>query len=429
MFVIRIFMCLLLVPLFGMAGDGVVFDEWFEDRTLRMDFVFSGDSLLQTLSLDEVSSERGWAGRRRHLDTLCLEGYGQIYMRDALTGRLLYAHSFSTLFQEWQHTAEARHRVRAFESSFLLPMPKRPVEVTVELRNSHRRVTGRLVTPVDPHDILIRRLDAVKAAPHRYLQRCGGTDECIDIAIVAEGYTKGQRKLFLRDARRFADALFAHEPFASLRGRFNIVAVAPASADAGTSVPHDGLWKETTLGSHFDTFYSERYLTTLHLKRLQDVLTGIPYEHVVVLVNSDVYGGGGIYNLYMLSSAHHKYSLPVMVHEFGHSFAGLGDEYAYGDDEPYFHEGVEPWEQNLTTLADFGSKWADMVPQGVAVPTPAPEGKDKDTESVGVYEGGGYLSKGVYRPAPDCRMKVNDVPQFCPVCRRAIERVVRFYTE
>ena len=421
-----------LICLFFCAANGaaeVVFDEWFEERTLRVDYMFSGDSVAQSLSFDEAMSMPVWAGRRRHLDSLYVEGNGQISMIDAATGRRIYAHSFSTLFQEWQHTDEARMRRRSFENSFLLPMPKRPVKVVVELRNSHRAVTSRTVTPLDPSDILIRRLDGVVAAPHRYLVKHGDVSECIDIAIVAEGYTAKQRKLFYRDAQRFADALFEHEPFTSLRHRFNIVAVAPASRDEGTSVPRQGLWKETAISSNFDTFYSDRYLTTLHLKRLQDVLTGIAHEHVVVLVNSDVYGGGGIYNLYMLSSAHHKYSLPVMIHEFGHSFAGLGDEYAYGEAEPYYHQGVEPWEPNLTTLADFRSKWADMVPAGVAVPTAVSENGGKDTESVGVYEGAGYLTKGVYRPAPECRMKVNDVQQFCPVCRRAIARAVAFYTE
>ena len=407
-----------LICLFFCAANGaaeVVFNEWFEERTLRVDYMFSGDSVAQSLSFDEAMSMPVWAGRRRHLDSLYVEGNGQISMIDASTGRRIYAHSFSTLFQEWQHTDEARMRRRSFENSFLLPMPKRPVKVVVELRNSHRAVTSRTVTPLDPSDILIRRLDGVVAAPHRYLEKHGDVSECIDIAIVAEGYTAKQRKLFYRDAQRFADALFEHEPFTSLRHRFNIVAVAPASRDEGTSVPRQGLWKETAISSNFDTFYSDRYLTTLHLKDLHDWLAGIAYEHIIVLVNTEQYGGGGILNSYNLSMAHHEKTLPVVVHEFGHSFGGLADEYAYETEAiPMYPHDVEPWEPNITTRVDFESKWADLM--------------RSHPEQAGLYEGAGYSVKGVYRSSADCRMRTNENPTFCAVCDRALRQLIDFYT-
>ncbi len=142
-------------------------------------------------------------------------------------------------------------------------------------------------------------------------------------------------------------------------------------------------------------------------------------------VASDNYGGGGIYNSYTLSMTKHRYFRPVVVHEFGHSFGGLGDEYFYDDQyTQFYYPDAEPWEQNLTTLKDFGSKWADMVPKGTPIPTPATK---KYAATVGAFEGGGYQSKGVYRPAQECRMKINDWPEFCPVCQRAIERLVEFY--
>ena len=210
--------------------------------------------------------------------------------------------------------------------------------------------------------------------------------------------------------------------------RFNFIAVAAPSEQSGVSIPHKGDWRQTVLGSSFDTFYSDRYLTTLHLKRLHDVLATVPYEHIIILANTDNYGGGGIYNSYLMSAAHNAKSRPVVVHEFGHSFAGLADEYYYDDQyETSYPADTEPWEPNLTTLVDFSAKWADMLQPGCPVPTP-PSGKEMYT-AVGVFEGGGYQSHGVYRPAQECRMKINEAPVFCPVCMRAIRRIIDYYTE
>ena len=231
----------------------------------------------------------------------------------------------------------------------------------------------------------------------------------------------GQR---CRDA---VDAILSHEPFKSMKERFNFVAVMPPSEESGVSIPHKGEWKSTVLGSNYDTFYSDRYLTTLHLKQLHDVLAAVPYEHIVILANTENYGGGGIYNSYLMSAAHNEKTRPVVVHEFGHSFAGLADEYYYDDQyETQYPADTEPWEPNLTTLVDFDRKWKDMLPRGTKIPT-KPSKKNLYTE-VGVYEGGGYQSKGVYRPAQECRMKINEAPVFCPVCERAIRRVINYYT-
>jgi len=199
------------------------------------------------------------------------------------------------------------------------------------------------------------------------------------------------------------------------------------SAQQGVSIPHDHIWRNTALCSNYDTFYSNRYLTTLHLKNLHDILSGIPYEHIIILANTDNYGGGGIYNSYVMSSAHHQMSIPVVVHEFGHSFAGLADEYYYDDSyETMYPSDTEPWEPNITTLVDFKSKWADMLGTDVKIPT-EPTGKGLYTQ-IGVYEGGGYQSKGVYRPVQECRMKINEAPLFCPVCERAIRRIIDYST-
>ena len=405
------------------------FDRWFVNRTLRVDYSFVGTDKEADLSLIELVSSPGWWGRRHHLDSLALRGNGQITMQDAASGDTIYRMSFSSLFQEWQTTEEATRVRRSFENVYLLPFPKRPADVSVELLDNRGAVKARLRHRVDPSDILIRRTDSLPAAPHRYIARGGAPDDCIDVAIVAEGYTETEMEAFYADARAATEAIFAHEPFKSLKGRFNVVAVTTPSAESGVSRPKQGSWRRTAFGSHFDTFYSDRYLTTLRLRTLHDALAGIPYEHIIILANTNQYGGGGIYNSYVLSSTRHAQFLPVVVHEFGHSFAALADEYAYDDEySPMYPDGIEPWEQNITTLTRFDAKWADLVPAGTPVPTPPVKSDDGRFSKVGLFEGAGYRSRGVYRPCTDCRMRTNTAPEFCPVCRRAIERLVRYYT-
>ncbi len=235
---------------------------------------------------------------------------------------------------------------------------------------------------------------------------------------------------FLNDAKEATEALFAHEPFKGTRERFNVIAVEAPSTDSGTSIPAKGIWKRTALSSHFDTFYSDRYLTTLHLKDLHDWLAGTPYEHIIVLVNTEKYGGGGILNSYNLAMTHNKWFKPVVVHEFGHSFAGLADEYAY-ENEPLemYPKDIEPWEQNITTLKDFHGKWENLIEKGTKIPTPLSKDEHKAKTKVGVFEGAGYALKGVYRGTQDCRMRINETPEFCPVCQQALKRLIDFYTK
>lgn len=421
---------LMALPNFASASVG--------RSTLRVDCIFSGDATHSSISVSGLSDAGPWAGRNVNMDTLLFAGNGQVWLRSADDGTVLYCNSFSTLFQEWQVMEEATRCVKSFENVFLLPMPEEAAVLTIELFNHRGESVSRLDYPVDPSDILIRPIRR-EPEPHRYLLQSGPSSECIDLAIVAEGYTAGEAEIFYADAQAAMESIFSHAPFDGLKDRFNVVAVAPASKGSGVSVPHEGKWLDTALGSHFDTFYIERYLTTLHLFRLHDLLSGIPYEHIIILVNTDEYGGGGIFNSYLLSSAHNEWTSPVVVHEFGHSFAGLADEYFYDhmDYDSYFYfPDREPWEPNITTLADFGSKWADMMPEGAEPVSRAAQLADPGTYNrpdpslgVGLYEGAGYQSEGVYRPYPQCRMKVNNYPSFCPVCSRAIERIIDFYTK
>ena len=400
---------------FAMNAAAQDFNTYFTDKTLRIDYNFSGNAKEQHIAVDELKLSPRWYGKRKRLAELPMEGNGQITVKDHKSGTTIYRNSFSTLFQEWLSYPEAETTSKAFENVFLVPMPKDTVDITVDLRNNRREVVASLTHQVVPSDILIRHIGESNVTPYETLLQAKDTTKCIHIAFLAEGYQQHEMPTFINDAKIAIEALFAHEPFKSMKERFNIVAVKSPSIDSGTSEPGNGIWKQTALSSHFDTFYSDRYLTTLNIKDLHNLLAGTPYEHIIVLVNTDKYGGGGILNSYNLSMTHHPKYRPVVVHEFGHSFAGLADEYAYEtEDIPMYPHDIEPWEKNITTKVDFHGKWEDMI------------GKNS---KAGLYEGAGYSLKGVYRAYPDCRMRTNENPEFCDVCKRILQNVIDFYTK
>ena len=388
------------------------FEDYFEDRTLRLDYTFAGCEVIHQIFVDELVSLPRWYGRRERLAELPLRGNGQITVCSKKDSTVIYRHAFSTLFQEWLATDEAKHTQKSFENVFLVPFPKDSVEIKVELFDNHNEVVNSLTHTVDPKDILIRKAGERNVTPYDVLHKPSDSSRCIRIAFVAEGYTADEMDHYLSDCQKAIASLFNHEPFKSMQDRFQIIAVKSPSVDSGTSEPSKGIWKNTVLGSHFDTFYSDRYLTTLHLKRLHDVLAGTPYEHIIILVNTEHYGGGGIYNSYNLSYTGGPQFLPVVVHEFGHSFGGLADEYAYGEDDPIYFDDTEPWEPNITTKATAFIKWENLIKAGKA----------------GLVEGGGYQEKGVWRGCENCRMRTNEEPEFCPVCQQALVKLIDFYT-
>ena len=454
------------------------FDQYFEDNTLRIDYIFAGDANKQEIYVEQLYKQPRWAGRKSRLAEKPLNGNGQLTVRDHKSKQVIYVCTFSTLFQEWLQYDEAKHVKKAFQCAYNVPFPKQPIDVTITLTNNHQQVVTETTHTVAPTDILIRPIGD-NGIPFYYVHKgkaASGTPETskpqearsgnnrnfvatdydpfqgvditsnVDLAILAEGYTEAQMGKFYADCQRAVDALFAWEPFASLKDRFNVVAVAAPSQDAGPSVPHRGVWRRGISGCHYDTFYSNRYLMSQNMHRIYDALTGVPFEHIMVLVNSDTYGGGGIYNQVTFSTSDHPTFKEVFVHEFGHSYAGLADEYAYDDmDTEWYPADTEPWEPNITTLHDFASKWQDLMPKKQPIPTP-PDPKVPDfksiskddvkamerlnacTQVIGVFEGAGYQSKGCYRPAQECRMKINEVQDFCPVCSRAIRRITDFYT-
>lgn len=415
------------------------FNTFFCDSTLRVDYIFAGDNKNQHIFYHEASQYPGWAGRKSKLAQKFLNGNGQITIKDVETKQIIYVNTFSTLFLEWQTEEEATKVQKSFENSFLIPFPRKSIEITVSLTDTHQKVSSELTHIISPDDILIRKVKSPNYS-YNYLLKNGDNSKCVDIAFISEGYTESEMQKFHYDCERAIDALFSHEPFSHLKSKFNVLAVDCPSQNQGPCIPRKNIWNDLPSGTHYDTFYSDRYLMTSKMWQVYDILDGIPFEQIIILVNTDLYGGGGIFNQINVFPSDHITFKPLLVHEFGHGYAGLGDEYYYDDGfQTRYPSDAEPWEPNLTTLVDFGSKWKGMISKDTPIPTPATNTKgipyrermkNKElTQSVGVFEGGGYQSKGVYRPAQECRMKVLEVEDFCPVCTKAICDITDFYTQ
>lgn len=410
---IKILSTIILPFLFIVSSHSQSFSDFFDDATLRIDYTLAGNASSQSTYFNKLSSYPHWYGRHHNLCLAPVHGNGQVEVSDTASGKVIYVNGFSSLFQEWQSYDEAKHMSRAFEGVALVPMPLNPVKVTLRLFDSYLNVAAEVSCVVNPSDILIRRQVAANPYPYDVIKQPADEDNCIRLAIISEGYTKAEMPSFLASAREAVDAIFSHSPFKELSDRFQVVAVKAVSAESGVSVPSKGCWVNSILGSSFDSFYAERYLTTLNISRLHDALSCIPYEHVIILANTRTYGGGGILNFYTIASAHGPAFRSVIVHEFGHAFAGLADEYAYeGDTPPMYPLSVEPWEDNITTLVNYSAKWKSL------------EGQPSPCGAIGLYEGAGYSLKGIFRPTPNCRMHDNQTDDFCPVCQRAIKRVI-----
>jgi hypothetical protein len=403
------------------------YNDWFFTKALRIDYFLAGDSEKQSIYLDGLREEPFWSGSSSTLIDLFNYGSYKVDVKDKETGKLIYSKGFCTLFQEWQTTDEAKITPKAFEQVTRIPYPKKPVIVEFYGRQKDGIFALLYKFDIDPSSIFISR-ESVAKYPVKEIVNSGNPSQMLDVTFIAEGYTSSQMNAFCDDVKRMYDYLIQQEPFIRYKDKINIWAVESPSDQSGPDNPGKNLWNITPVGTTFYTFGTDRYLTTLKFKSVMDVAANAPGDIVYILVNSTEYGGGGVYNHYNVSTAGHRLSDKVFIHEFGHGLAGLGDEY-YGSEVAYsdfYPKSVEPWEPNLTTLVNFESKWKGMIESGTPVPTLADE---KNKDKVGVFEGGGYASKGVYRPAINCRMKSNEAKGFCPVCAKAIENVLEFYTK
>ena len=404
------------------------FDEYFLNKTLRIDYFLAGNSTEENVFFREMREEPYWGGPHADLTALMNTGTYRYILIDSASGKLLFAKGFSSLFQEWRGTPEAKQIRRAFPMVATMPFPKKTMNFLIEKRSYDTGMFEKMYEmKLRPDDYFILK-DSIHRLKVEKIKYSGAPEDHVDVAFMAEGYTEAEMPKFIEDARSLCDYFMSVEPYSSFGDKFNFYAIMSPSDESGVTIPGKELYVNTNIHSSFYTFDMDRYLTSFDTRAIYDIAANVPSDAIFVIVNSKRYGGGGFYNHYCEGTIDNQYSRIVAVHEFGHSFAGLGDEY-YTSDVTYsdfYNLKVEPWEPNLTTNVDFASKWKSMVPDSVPIPTPRLQ-KYKDV--TGMFEGGGYLGKGVYSPGMDCRMKSNEAQGFCPVCRQAIIRMIRYYTE
>ncbi|MFN2493205.1 MAG: M64 family metallopeptidase [Pyrinomonadaceae bacterium] len=439
--------------------------------TMRLDYYHTGNATQEMFSVDRVVIEAlPWPGDMSKTGDDTNLGKYFFEVRDQKSKSVLYSRGFASIHGEWETTDEAKSIMRTFSESLRFPAPAAPVEIVLRKRDPANRWRDIWSMMIDPADIFIDR--AKMSAPARLIpiQKMGDPSTKVDFLILGDGYTARELRKFERDARRLTQVLFSTSPFREHRKDFNVWALCPPAAQSGISRPSTGIYRDSPLGSTYDAFGSERYVLTFDNRALRDAAQFAPYEFIEILANNRTYGGGGIFNLYSTVAADSAYANYVFVHEFGHHFAGLADEY-YTSPVAYAPaaERIEPWEPNATALLNPGElKWADLVSPGTPIPTPwnkeafetysrdiqkrrARLRKDKRPESemdalfreerahedmlfareqykgrTGAFEGAIYESRGYYRPEVDCIMFTR-TNYFCAVCRRAIERVIQLY--
>lgn len=420
---------LLIIPifvlLFGCAPEG--YEDYFTEKRFRFDYVITGNFAHQEIDELNLFEEEIWGGSRINLiDTF---EYGDYLLKiyDEKSDKLIYSRGFSDLFIEWQTTAEAKQVEKSYNQSILFPAPKKSVRMEILKRDSTMNFGVFFTRNIDPKSAEIIKSEVLPTTS-RIIHKGSDYTEALDIVFLSEGYTKEEEDKFYSDVERFREFLFAWKPYKNYTDRINFTAVFAPSKESGVDIPGQDIFVETIADAHFYTFGIERYLTLPDLTKVYKYLVAYPVDQVVILANSDKYGGGGIYNFYNIFTSDNELGERLFLHEFGHGFAGLGDEYfnsavAYED---FGSANYEPYEPNITNLVNFNVKWKSMVPDSVPIPTPDSSIYDN---IVGVFEGANYVSKGFYRPYRDCAMRSSHMKFFCPVCEKSIEEMIMFYSK
>jgi hypothetical protein len=425
---------LLLTTLLSLAGAGRATAEsrFRFDATLRIDLHHAGDRRRERFMLDELRAEAAWPGSRTNL--VDSTGYGSTHAEVYLDaggkpGELIFRSGYCSLMSEWQTVDEAKVRERTFSETVRLPMPLSRVRLVMKTRDRRGRLRKAFEAAIDPSALEVGR--ERRRGGLRTLRLHGARDPAtaLDIVLLGDGYAAAQMDKYRQDARRFVAVLLATEPFARHRERINVWAVESPSRESGVDEPRKGIFRDTALGMSFNTFGSSRYLMTTDNRAVRDVAANAPYDVIYIMSNTSRYGGGGIYNLYASFVSDNEYDEYVFIHEFGHSFAALGDEYftsstAYNEMYP---RGVEPWEPNLTAQRTRAKlKWRALVEKDTPLPTPAKD--PRWAARAGLFEGAGYSAKGLFRPALDCKMFDKGHKPFCPACMRAVEAAIGSFT-
>ena len=440
--------------------------------TMRVDYYHTGDASQEVFSVDRVVIEPlPWPGDpAQAIDSSNLGKY-LFEVRDLKTKELLYSRGFASIYGEWETTDEAKTLKRTFQESLRFPAPAAPVSIVLKKRDAKNVFQDVWTTTIDPADQFVDRSKPAQPAPLITIQKTGEPETGVDFLILGDGYTAAEAKKFEADARRLTETLFATSPFKEHRKNFNVWAICPPAAEPGISRPSTGIYRDSPIGATYDAFGSERYVLTFDNHALRKAAQFAPYEFIEVVANGRTYGGGGIFNLYSTVASDNAFADYVFVHEFGHHFAALADEY-YTSSVAYAPatDRVEPWEPNATALLDPNNlKWRHLVSPGTPIPTAWNKEafetysreiqkrrtqlrKDKRPEQemealfreelahekkmfegekyfgqVGAFEGSMYEARGYYRPEVDCIM-FSRTDHFCKVCRAAIERIIKMYS-
>jgi len=484
-------LAVLLVFAAGAAGaQHIDFDEYFEDCTMRVDYCHFGNAETEYVSVDHVYKQGKWAGNPGS----CIDSFnnGAFYIKvyDVATNTLIYSKGFNSYFGEYATTEPAlKGEQRVYFETALIPWPKSAVRFVIEKRGKDYFYYPLAVQRIDPADYHI--IKEKKAENVRLVKALSNGDpgNKVDITLIAEGYSSEEYEKFAKDVKKYTDLMFTVAPYKSYRKSFNITGAFVPSMSSGVDEPTKQVYRNTAVDASFNAFDTPRYLLTENLWACHDIAAAVPTDIFIIMVNSTRYGGGGIYNFYSITTIDHELSDHVFLHEFGHAFAGLADEYytsqvAYTD---FYPKGLEPQEPNITALLNPGNvKWKKYVSKGVALPTDwgkekrealeaelrsmysgmrkkvdALKKKDADAADIeqtkkscmadmnavrakldsvsasyahldgktGAFEGAGYSSQGLYRPSMECLMKSNAGMKFCTVCEKAIERMILYYTK
>ncbi|MFZ0389887.1 MAG: M64 family metallopeptidase [Calditrichia bacterium] len=471
------------------AETKIPFDTYFSDHTMRIDYYHIGDADSEWITLDQIYKQGQWAGSTRNLVDEFNNGRYYVKVYDATGNKLIYSRGFDSYFGEYQTSGPAGEGIkRTYHESALIPYPKNPVRFTIESRNREKQLQTIFSQIINPDSSSIIRQEPGGDVQVYEVLKNGDPHRKVDVAFIAEGYTAGEKEKAKQDFRVFSDILFSIEPYKSRQDQFNIYGVFKASVESGVDEPTHGSYRNTVVDATFNSMGSERYLLTENNRALRDLAAHAPYDALVIMVNHDRYGGGGIYNFFCTFTTDNQWREYLLLHEFGHSFTGLADEYytsstAYNE---FYPTGIEPTEPNITALQNPpGVKWDSLLSSGIEIPTPwaktsfdtmderyqnvrqklneeiarlerenAPQEQismlkeesedlsrkharimDKFLEAspyfgkVGAFEGAGYSSKGLYRPMLDCLMFSKGSKPFCDVCRAAVEKMIQYYTE
>lgn len=448
------------------------FERHFTGRTLRFDYHHSGGAQDEHIALERLRLEGPWPGSRTQLVDRSNLGKYLFQVVDPATQTVIYSRGFASIFGEWETTPEAREVWRTFEESQRLPEPLHPVQLVLEKRAPDGTFRELFAQLVDPSSRFVDRSPLRADSTPIVLHASGDPATKLDVLVLGDGYAQAESSKFEADARRLVGALLDTEPFKARRGELNVRGLCVSSPQSGISDPRRGEWRANPLGTSFNAFDSDRYVLTFANRELREVAAQAPYDALILLCNARKYGGGGIFNLWATCTADSSESAYVFVHEFGHSFAGLADEY-YSSPvsyEEFTPPGSEPWEPNVTALLDPSRvKWRDLIESSTPLPTPwakqaydqkdldyqkrraeiAKSGDDAAAEAlfaevksitgpmlasepfaakVGAFEGAAYQARGLFRPQADCIMFTRNPKWFCKVCERAVSRTLDMYT-